>query len=190
MVTAEMGCALAVGVRALGRILAGWCGALEDFDFEVDGQMFRRVASGVVAGLIFQVAVDGVLTGLHGMERANGHADGEVAGVNVERLVWGKGKGHVFAGRVADLGEGDVGGGVHFKGGGNEEFGFRRVGVDVIAGSDAEVERDDAGFATGHGDGVDGRDGDGRGLLPRRLGEGESGADQECEEEWLARLAR
>src|SRR5580704_7394175 len=124
------------------------------------------------------------------MERAYGHGDGEVAGVNVQRLVWGKGKGHVFARRVADFGEGDVGGRVHFKGGGNKEFGFRRVGVDVVAGSDAEVERDDAGFATGDRDGVDGRDGDGRGLLPWRLREGESGADQECEEEWLARLFR
>ncbi len=43
---------LVVHMRALGRILVARCGFFHDFHFEADRQVFRRIAGGIVAGLI------------------------------------------------------------------------------------------------------------------------------------------
>ena len=125
-------------MRALRWILARSGRSLGDFYVEADGQLLRRIAGGVIAGLIFQSSANDVLARLHGTQWAHENVNFEISGIDVELFVRGEGKTGVLPGGVCGLADDDIGSGFDFENGRDEVFGFRLVGVDVVSGGNAE----------------------------------------------------
>src|SRR5207302_7262164 len=97
-------------------------------------QLLGWIAGSVVASLVFQIPVYGVLGWHHVVERADYDADREVSGVDIQFLARREGKTHVFAFRVGDFPDHDVGRGIQLQRGGYQELRTGLVGIDMETG--------------------------------------------------------
>src|SRR5207247_103425 len=91
---------LPVYVRALRRVPAVWRRAFDDLHFELNRQFLRRIASGVIAGLILQFSVQHVLARHNTCKRAHNYAYRELFAVNAQLLIRSKRKTGLLARRV------------------------------------------------------------------------------------------
>src|SRR5437660_2209598 len=142
---------LPVYVRALRRVPAVWRRAFDDLHFELNRQFLRRIASGVIAGLILQFSVQHVLARHNTCKRAHNYAYRELCAVNAQLLIRSKRKTGLLARRVGDFSDHNIRWRVDFERRGNKKFGVRFVGVDVKAGADVKAEADIGRLAAGYG---------------------------------------
>jgi hypothetical protein len=170
-----------VGVGALGGIAVGDGRGLADFHVKAYGQLLGRIAGGVITGLIFKSAANDVFARLHGTQRANEHVDVEVSREDIQFFVGRKREAHVLSVRVASFADDDVGRGVDFEDGRNQEFRFRLIRVDVVSAGDVEGKRDGRGFALYGGDERSGGHLDDRALRAEVfLGGNQCGKQEDC----------
>jgi len=129
---------LLVSIGALCGILVGRRWSFGDLYIEADGQLFGRIAGGVITGLVFQRSADNIFAGLHGAQGAHQHIDFEISGINIELFVGSKREAHVLAVGVGGFADDDVGSGFYFEDGWDEILRLRLIGVDVVSAGDAE----------------------------------------------------
>jgi len=129
-----------MSVRALRGVGGASGRCLGDLHVEADRQILGWVAGCVVASLISKGSTDNVFAGLHAAQGVNHDIDVEISGVDVQLLVGRKGKAHVLALGINGLADNDVGGGVDFERGRDEELGLGAIGIDVISLSDVECQ--------------------------------------------------
>ena len=95
-------------VRTLPRILFWRRRRLGYFHFEIDWKLPGRIASGVVAGLIFQLAVQRILSRQHVSQRPDHHREGKVAAVDAQFLIRSEWETRLPAGWIRDPAHDDV----------------------------------------------------------------------------------
>ncbi len=144
-------------------------------NFEVHGQIARRVAGTVVAGLVAELSADVVLAGSKVAEGVDDDVKGKVAAIDVELLIGSERESQVTSGGIANRADDDIGGRVQFEDGGNQVGRVGAVGVDVEALLDAKVKLHRVGFAAGDRGDAGGSHLDGR---ARSLGESSGGEEQ------------
>src|SRR5437870_6411261 len=141
---------LPVGVRTLGGVVSRR--RLSSFGylhFKAHRQLLGWIAGRVVASLVFQIPVYGVLGWHYVVERADYDADREVSGVDIQFLARREGKTHVLAFRVGDFPDHDVGRGIQLQRGGDQELRTGLVGIDVVTRPDTKIKSHSARLAAG-----------------------------------------
>src|SRR5581483_9824696 len=131
------------GVGAPG--LGGSC----HFYFKLYRQVLGRIACGIVTRLVAEPAAKHVLSRNDVVQGADLDCEVEFAGVDAELFVRRKRKAHFFACRVADFSHDDVSWRVQLEHGGNEEFRFGSIGIDVKTWGDPEAKVGLGGLAAG-----------------------------------------
>jgi len=106
-------------LRGVGVVLGRF---FHDLHFKTHRQVLRRIAGGIITGLIAQDAVHHVFPGHDRVQRMHSHGDGEVSAINIQRFVGRERETPIFARGILSLSQDNVRGNVDPPGGRDEEL--------------------------------------------------------------------
>lgn len=175
-----------MNVRALGGISSTGGGyGFGHLHLELHGKILRRIAGGLVAGLIAQVSADHVFDGNDVMEWTHQDADRKCATVYAQLLIRRERKAEFFALGISNLADHDVSRRIQFQDSRDQELGFWSVGIDVESGHNTKSQFHLAGLTSVNAGERGGGHGHGRSFRPGEiLGGNESWAQKEKQAEF------
>src|SRR5260370_36654499 len=126
---------------ALGRnsLLVLVC-ALDDLHFKAHRKLLWRIARGIVAGLVVQSSVNGILGWQNCLQRSDHDSDREVSAGHTELLIRRERKTPIHALWAAAFLDPDISRGIQFQLSFLQIFLFWLIGLDVEARSNAKMQ--------------------------------------------------